>query len=347
MKALVTGGTGFVGAHLTRRLLERGHAVRTLDLAPGLASGELAHRGAEMITGSVSDAAAVDRATAGCDVVFHLASPFGDVTLPDSVYWDVEVVGTRTVMEAAQRHGVRRVVHCSTQGVHGIVTTDVGDEDSPIAPRDYYCYSKAEAENVAREFMARGLDVTVLRPTSIYGPGDIRGWRSLYRMVNGGRFLMIGSGRTRNHPVYVDNFVDALELAAEVPAARGRTYIIGDDTSVTLTELVLAVGRAVGRDVQIVRFPSYRLAWLGAALVEAVCKPLGVKPPVFRRRMSWFRTNRAWSIERARHELGYSPRVDLATGLARTALWYREHGYLERAHRPAPAPGGLMEARGA
>ena len=76
----------------------------------------------------------------------HLASPFGDILEPDAAYWAIEVEGTRNVLEAARRHGVRRVVHCSTQGVHGIIAEPPGDEDSPIAPRDYYCYSKAEGE---------------------------------------------------------------------------------------------------------------------------------------------------------------------------------------------------------
>lgn len=328
MRVLITGGTGFVGSHLARRLLARGHEVTTLDRAPGLFDVELSTQGAVMLTGSVTDPGDVDRAMQGQQLVYHLASPFGDILEPDAAYWAIEVEGTRNVLEAAQRHGVRRVVHCSTQGVHGIIAEPPGDEDSPIAPRDHYCISKAEGERVAREFLARGVDLVIVRPTSVYGPGDIRGWLKLYRMVSKGWFLMIGDGRTCNHPVYVENLVDLFELVADAPQARGRVYLAGDEQPVTLSQLVQAVAAAVGAPVRIVRFPWYGAAWLGATAIEAVSKRFGLKPPVFRRRLSWFKTNRAFRIDRAKGELGYAPRVSLEEGLRRTADWYRARGYL-------------------
>jgi nucleoside-diphosphate-sugar epimerase len=328
MQVLVTGGTGFVGAHLVRRLLARGHQVTTLDKNPGLFDEELRAGGASLVTGSVTDPEEVDRAVAGSELVYHLASPFGDILQPDAAYWDVEVNGTRNVLEAAQRHGIRRVVHCSTQGVHGTLSQPPGDEDSPLAPRDYYCYSKVEGEKVCQEFISKGMDIVIIRPTSVYGPGDIRGWLKLYRMVAKGWFLMIGDGETLNHPVYVENLVDAFELAASTPGAKGRAYLAGDEESVTLTRLVRDVGQSVGSEVRIVRFPWYDLAWFGATAVERVSRALRVKPPVFRRRLSWYTTNRAFRIDRAKNELGYRPRVRLQEGLARTAAWYRSAGYL-------------------
>jgi nucleoside-diphosphate-sugar epimerase len=335
MQVLITGGTGFVGAHLVRRLLDTGHRVISLDKNPGLFDDELRSKGATLLTGSVTDPNDVDRAMAGCELVYHLASPFGDILQPDAAYWDIEVNGTRNVLEAAARHGVRRVVHCSTQGVHGIITDPPGDEDSPIAPRDYYCYSKAEGEKVSREFMARGMDIVIVRPTSVYGPGDTRGWLKLYRMVASGWFLMIGNGKTLNHPVYVENLVDLFELCGNNPAAKGRVYLGGDEEPVTLNDLVREVGSAVGSNVRIIRFPSYRVALLAATAVEVVFKGLRVRPPVFRRRLSWFKTNRAFRIDRAKAELGYKPRVRLSEGLARTAYWYRKAGYLGAASHVA------------
>jgi nucleoside-diphosphate-sugar epimerase len=331
MQVLVTGGTGFVGAHLTRRLLDRGHRVVSLDKNPGLFDDELKSKGATLLTGSVTEAKDVSRAMAGADLVYHLASPFGDILQPDAAYWDIEVNGTRNVLEAAAAQGVRRVVHCSTQGVHGIISDPPGDEDSPIAPRDYYCYSKAEGEKVCREFIDRGMDIVIVRPTSVYGPGDIRGWLKLFRMVSRGWFLMIGSGQTLNHPVYVENLVDLFELCASSPQAKGRVYLGGDDQSVTLNQLVREVGTAVGTRVRILRFPWYQAAWLASGAIEVVFKGLRVKPPVFRRRLSWFKTNRSFRIDRAKQELGYHPRVRLSEGLARTAYWYRKAGYLAAA----------------
>ena len=257
MQVLVTGGTGFVGAHLVRRLLCRGHQVRSLDINPGLFDEELRRAGATLLTGSVTEAADVDAAMRGCDLVYHLASPFGDILQPNRAYWDIEVNGTRNILEAAERLGVRRVIHCSTQGVHGIITNPPGNEESPIAPRDYYCYSKVEGERVCQQFIAKGMDIVIVRPTSVYGPGDIRGWLQLFRMVSKGWFLMIGSGSTLNHPVYVENLVDLFELSGTSPTAKGRVYLAGDEEAVTLTQLVKNVGSATGAQVRVLRFPWY------------------------------------------------------------------------------------------
>jgi nucleoside-diphosphate-sugar epimerase len=328
MRVLVTGGTGFIGSHLVRRLLARRHDVVSLDKNPGLFDAELGSKGANLMTGSVTNPADVNRAIQGCEVVYHLASPFGDILQPDAAYWETEVNGTRNVLEAAQRHRIRRVIHCSTQGVHGIIDRPPGDENSPVAPRDYYCYSKAEGERICQDFVAQGMDLVIVRPTSVYGPGDTRGWLKLYRMVASGWFLMVGDGRTLNHPVYVENLVDVFELIADNPVAKGRVYLAGDDEPVSLSELVRAVGAAVGSNVRIIRFPWYQLAWFGAGVVEVVFKTMSIKPPVFRRRLSWFKTNRAFRIDRAKKELGYQPRVRLREGLLRTANWYRQAGYL-------------------
>jgi nucleoside-diphosphate-sugar epimerase len=139
---------------------------------------------------------------------------------------------------------------------------------------------------------------------------------------------MGGDGRTLNHPVYVGNLVDVFELIADNPVAKGRVYLAGDDEPVSLSELVRAVGAAVGSNVRIIRFPWYQLAWFGAGVVEVAFKTMSIKPPVFRRRLSWFKTNRAFRIDRAKKELGYQPRVRLREGLLRTANWYRQAGYL-------------------
>lgn len=328
MEVLVTGGTGFVGSHLVRRLLARGHQVTSLDTNAGLFDSTLQSGGARLVAGSVTNRLDVDRAVAESELVYHLASPFGDILQPDAVYWDIEVNGTRNVLEAARRYGVRRVVHCSTQGVHGALTRIPGDEESPLAPRDYYCYTKVEGERVCREFISSGMDVVIVRPTSVYGPGDVRGWLKLYRLVAGGWFPMVGRGETLNHPVYVENLVDVFELAGSTPGAKGRTYLAGDEHAITLTDLVRKVGAAVGSSVRIIRFPWYRMAWYGSGVVETLFKAVGIKPPIFRRRLSWYATNRAFRIDRARNELGYTPRVGLDEGLRRTGDWYRQMGYL-------------------
>jgi nucleoside-diphosphate-sugar epimerase len=327
MKCLVTGGTGFTGSHLTRRLLQKGHQVVALDNQPGLFFAELKKLGAEILIGSVSDRQVVDRAVQGCEVVHHVAAAFRKVNLPKKVYWDVNVEGTRYLLQAALDRRVRKFVNCSTCGVHGDIKGDQANENSPIAPEDYYQYTKYEGEKVVAEFVDKGMSIVTLRPTAIYGPGDPERFLMLFKMVSNGRFLMFGSGEAHYHPLYIENLVDAFELAAAADNGRGQAYLIGDERHYSLNELVMAIAGALGIQVNIRKMPFWPL-WSAALLCEIGYKPFRADPPLFRRRVDWFRQNRAFSIEKAKRELGYQPKIGLEEGLARTAEWYRQQGYI-------------------
>lgn len=330
MKALVTGGTGFTGSRLSERLLEQGHEVTILDNQKGHSVPRLDALGAKIVLSSVTDQEAVSKAVEGCDVVFHLAAAFRQINLPDQVYWDVNVEGTRNVLLASQKHGVKKVVYCSTCGVHGHIQNPPAGEEAPIAPADYYQYTKYEGEKVVREFQDMGLETVIIRPTAIYGPGDPERFLMLFKFVERGRFLMFGNGRTHYHPVFIDNLVDAFLLVAEPGVGKGQVFLIGDQKSCSLEELVGQVGKSLGIQVKISHLPFWPL-WLAAASCELLFKPLKKDPPLFRRRVDWYRQNRSFDISKATREVGYRPRISLAEGLARTAEWYRQNGYLSDA----------------
>jgi nucleoside-diphosphate-sugar epimerase len=167
--------------------------------------------------------------------------------------------------------------------------------------------------------------LTVVRPGPIYGPAD----RRLFKLIGGvarRRFLLLGSGKPRFQMIYVDDLVEGLRLAAETPAAVGRTYILTGEEAPTLRELVQEIA-SVAR----VRAPRLRLPvwpfWLAGALCEAVCIPFGIEPPIYRRRVKFFTSNRWFDISRARTELGFAPRVPLREGLRRTLDSYRSLGW--------------------
>jgi nucleoside-diphosphate-sugar epimerase len=149
----------------------------------------------------------------------------------------------------------------------------------------------------------------------------------LFRRVNKGRFLMFGNGQAHYHPVYIDNLVDAFELAAASENGNGEVYLIADEKYYSLNELVSEIGKVLNVDLKIQHLPFWPL-WTLALACEIVYKPFRKDPPIFRRRVDWFRQNRAFSIEKAAKELGYHPKVSLKEGLAETAKWYREKGYL-------------------
>ena len=327
MNILVTGGTGFTGSHLVKRLLAHGHTVRVLDNQEGIMLDELKRLGARVTIGTVTDDHALREALAGVDVVFHLAAAFRQVNLPKSVYWNTNVTAMRRLLEIARENGVRKVVYCSTQGVHGNVDNPPGDENTPIEPEDYYQFTKYEGEKVAQEFIAQGMDITILRPTAIYGPGDPGRFLMLFKQVKKGVFPFFGPGRALYHPLYIDNFIDAFELAMQKPEARGQTYLIADDRYYTIRDIVEKIGTIMGVNLRIRCFPFWPL-YAVATVVEWIFKPLPMDPPIFRRRADWFRQNRAFKIDKARRELGYRPAVDLDTGLRRTWEWYRDNGFL-------------------
>jgi len=327
MRVLVTGGTGFTGSHLVRRLLDKGNTVLVIDYQKGLFYDELKSRGAVIELGGITNREVVEKTVKDCEVVYHLAAAFRQLNVPNQYYWDVNVEGTRNLLEAAYRHRVRKFVYCSTQGVHGHIQNPPGNEQSPITPEDYYQLTKYEGEKVVREYIDRGLDAVIIRPTAIYGPGDPARFLILFRLVKRGSFLMFGDGDTFYHPVYIDNLVDAFELAVNGNATRGETYLIGDEHYYSLNELVQNIAMAMDTGVRIRHFPFWPL-WTAAWACEMICKPLRLTPPLFRRRVDWFKQTRAFTISKAKKGLGYQPAVDLETGLRRTAEWYKENHYL-------------------
>ncbi len=327
MKVLVTGGTGFTGKALVKRLLDEGHDVVAMDYKEGIKTDELRQWGAEVVIGTVTDKAVVDRCMEGVDLVHHLAAAFRELNVPESHYYEVNVNGTRNVLEAARRHGVRRFIYMSTCGVHGNVDHPPAAEDAPIQPADYYQQTKYEAEPFVLEANSDRMRTVVLRPAAIYGPGDPERFFMIFKRVAKGLFPMFGSGKTFYHPLYIDNLVDACMLAMEEGKGDGEAYLIADEEYVEIEDLVRRVAKAMGREVRIPHYPVWPLVVAGHVF-EKACKPFGITPPIFPRRVDWYRQNRAFDIGKARRDLGYEPRVGMDEGLRRTWDWYREEGYL-------------------
>jgi nucleoside-diphosphate-sugar epimerase len=327
---LVTGATGFTGGHLARTLAARGDEVRALVRPRSRArfdQSPVAAAGVTPIDGDLGDPAALARAAQGVDVVYHIAAAYREAGQPDSAYRAVNVDGTRHLLEAARAGGATRVVHCSTGGVHGHVAHPPANEDAPFNPGDIYQDTKLEAEQAARAFgESTGFDVVVARPIGIYGPGDTR-FLKMFRGLARGRFPMIGSGRAFYHLTYIDDLVEGFRLCGTVPAARGRTYLLAGPRYTTLAQLVGLVAKELGVSPPRMHWPVWPF-WTAGLLCELVCVPLGVEPPLFRRRVDFYTKSRAFDTRRARTELGFAPQVDLEEGIKRTADWYRREGLL-------------------
>jgi dihydroflavonol-4-reductase len=307
-------------------LKARGDEVWAMVRTPST-EASLADAGIHIRAGDLANPASLPAAVAGIDVVYNIAALYRQAGLPDAVYHQVNGVAVGQLIDAAARAGVRRVVHCSTVGVHGDVEHPPANEDAPLRPGDVYQVAKLEGERLAHEAAARtGVEVVIARPSGIYGPGDRR-LLKLFRGVARRRFVILGDGRIFYHLTFIDDLVDGFRLCGEVPRAAGRTYILAGAEVPTLNELTAMIARAAG-----VRPPSWHVPvwpfWLAGAACEALCAPFGIEPPIYRRRVDFFTKSRAFDITRARVELGYAPRTTLQDGIRRTLTWYRQQGWI-------------------
>jgi nucleoside-diphosphate-sugar epimerase len=322
VRVLVTGATGFTGGHLARTLASRGYRVRALVRGEAPIGEEI-----ELVRGDLRDAASLHTAVEGVDVVYNIAALYRQAGLADDVYRAVNADAVGTLIEAAAAGGVRRVVHCSTVGVHGDIEHPPANEDAPFRPGDIYQQTKVEGERIARAAAERtGVEVVIARPSGIHGPGDKR-LLKLFRGIAKRRFVIFGSGRIFYHLTYIDDVVEGLRLCGEVPQAAGRAYIIAGAEVRTLNEVAAIVSDEAGVPPPWLHLPAGPI-WLAGAVCEALCAPLGVEPPLYRRRVEFFTKSRAFDISRARVELGYAPAVDLREGIRRTLAWYQAQGWL-------------------
>ncbi len=322
----MTGASGYTGGRLLTALRDRGDDVAVL-VRPSSVSAGLNQRASVVVEGDLADAAAIERLVAGRDAVVHVAAVYRTAGHQDAYYREVNVLGTKLLLEAAARHGVRRFVHTSSVGVHGHVEQPPADETAPLAPGDVYQATKAEAETLALDYhRRRGVPVAVLRPGAIYGPGETR-LLKLFRAIARGRYAIVGTGRSFYHPVFIDDLVAGFLLALDRPEAVGEAFLICGPSYVSQRDLAALVAKHTRGRVLPLRIPARPIQWAGD-LVEAICVPLGLEPPLHRRRVDFWTKSRAFSIEKARRMLGYDPKTDLDQGIAVTAAAYREAGWL-------------------
>jgi nucleoside-diphosphate-sugar epimerase len=328
---LLTGATGFIGGALFRRLNGYGlDVVGTVRLPEEAAS--LRDKGFRAEVLDLADDGSWHDLLRGVDTVFHIAAVFQEVECPRETYDRVNHKGAFKLVKTADRAGVERFVHCSTVGVYGDVLEVPATEESPFNPMDIYHETKLEGERAilayAETLPEDGLVVTVNRPAMVYGPGDLRMFK-LFKAVLSGKFAMIGSGRCLAHLGYIEDQVDSFLLGAVAPREKvhGEAFNIASDQPLTLNRLVEIIAEKGG-----VRRPRLRIplgpVWLAAWLCEMAFKPLGVRPPLFRRRVGFFKYNRAFDLSKAKAAMGYLSRWSHEAGIQETIAWYREKGMI-------------------
>jgi nucleoside-diphosphate-sugar epimerase len=326
-RAFVTGASGFTGSYLCKALKEKGYTVTAL-VRKSSNKDQLESLGIRQVEGDLADPESIKGTLEDIDIVFHIAALYRQEGVSKAMFTRVNVEGTRALLDESIAAGVKRFVHCSTVGVQGEIANPPATEEAPYNPGDHYQVSKLEGEKLALDYFREGkIDGVVVRPVGIYGPGDTR-FLKLFRHIYKGNFKMIGKGKALYHLTFVEDLVGGIILAGETKAASGRVYTIGGNEYLPLTDLVNLLARIMDKPVSRVRIPLWPV-YIAAFLCEMVCRPLGIEPPIYRRRLDFFTKDRAFDISKAKTELNYSPRVPLEEGLKRTAKWYKEQGLLD------------------
>jgi len=319
---LVTGATGFVGKQLALRLAESGHKVHAMYRSEAKI-GKLEHPNIRLFKGTLTDLASIDNAMKGCDRVYHLAA-FAAVWTrkPDEIY-EQNVQGTTNILESALKHGVKRVVHTSTAGVFGPSDEKPNSEGNPIAEIHFIHYdrSKVLAEKQVETYVRDGMDVIIVNPTRVYGPGKLGDSNGVTRMIRdyikGKWHIIPGNGQSVGNYVYIDDVVDGHILAME-KGRTGERYLLGG-SDLSFNEFFNILKEVTGSHFFLIKIPLF-IGISIAAIMLTIAKLTGRMPLITPGLLKRYSHHWAVSSEKARSELGYDP-VDFREGLRRTVEW--------------------------
>jgi nucleoside-diphosphate-sugar epimerase len=322
VRAFITGASGFIGTHLVNELLRRGWEVRVILHKRGLSSSKQI----EAVTGDLADLPGLTASLKDTDVLFHLASALGSSLIPEKEFQTVNAAGTESVLKAAAGSGVKTVIHFSSAGVLGHIPENrPADESYPANPLDAYDRSKLEGERIALGYGRRGLDVRVIRPGWVYGPGDKRTLK-LIRAVVRRRILMVSSGLALQSPVFIDDLVEGTFACLERGRAAEVYHLAGPEV-LSIKAMIATIARAAGRRPPRLRLPV-GLAKAAAWGLDKVFRPFKKEAPLTPSRLAFFLRAKPLDIGKAVRELGYAPRTSFEEGMKATLAWYRENGWL-------------------
>lgn len=326
-RALVTGATGFTGSVLVKKLVSQN--VEVVAIArPTSDIATFDNLPITWIRGDVFDEELINQAIKGVNYIFHMVTPFREAKLLDIGYYQVHVLSTQLLAKAALKEpSFCRFVHISTIGVHGHIETPPADENYRMKPGDIYQETKVEAELWIREFAKNHkLQLSVVRPAGIYGPGDKR-LLKIFKMVSKKWIPIVGDGNNLYHFIHVDDLTNFMLLVATHPRAEGEVFICGNSSAITFNNMISIISKYYGVRVRYIKLPALPLYILGY-LFELICRPLSIEPPLYRRRVAFFTKDRSFNTEKMKKILDFYPTHSDREGIQETAQWYLEQGWV-------------------
>jgi nucleoside-diphosphate-sugar epimerase len=327
MKVLVTGAAGFLGNHLVEMLVERGDEVRAMVQPEKNTDDLCALAGVEVVYGNLTDVLSLRRAVQGVQRIYHTAAKTGPWG-PEKAYRAVNVQGLADLIHVGMEAGVSRIVHTSSITVYGHHLRGLVTEDHPYhAENNPYSRTKITGERLIFTLVKeQKAPVVIVRPGWIYGPRDKASFARLVNLIASGKGRLLGSGENIVPVVYVRDVAQGLIKAGDASdKAIGRAYNIVNDRRVTQAEYLNTIAEAlhVPRVSRKLPFPAIYLAgWCAEALWRTVDRNRQTPPPLMTYGVTLLGGDQRFSIDRARHELGYAPEFDVERGVAEGVKWY-------------------------
>jgi nucleoside-diphosphate-sugar epimerase len=329
LKVFITGSTGFIGSRLALKCHELGHDIVALGQLntpiEEFRTKDLREKGVEIQSIPLDAKEGLAAALTDCDVVYHLAAAQHEANVPDEYFRQVNVEGTRNMLDASVEAGVKRFVHGSTIGIYGSALDGKIDEDSPARPDNIYGVTKLEAEKLVLEHLGH-LPVTVIRISETYGPGDGR-LLKLFKAISKGTFFVIGNGQNLHQLIYVDDLVTALMTASENEAVVGEVVVVAGTERLSTNDMCHHVAAAVDEVPPQIHAPMWPFMTV-AFIMEKTLGPLGIQPPLHRRRLDFFRKSFFFDQDKAEKTLRFRPATTFSEGTKLTAVWYVENGFI-------------------
>ena len=311
MNVFITGGSGFIGRYVVKKLSALNHSITVLLLPD---EGEEAVQGAKVVRGDITDSADIRGILAGQDALIHLAGVVGFQSWKDCVAVNQE--GTRNIVGEVRREGIGRVVHMSSVSVYGRVPNVVIREEFPYRKiGDPYGDTKIEGEKIVRQMMEAGkARVTILRPTAVYGPGDRKFLPKLVENLGTGRFKMIGSGEQTVDLVHVQDVADLVVRVLDNERSYGKTYNVANTENPSWNEFLEMATKELGVSAPQGHVP-FPLAYTLASIMEACSRVTGKSPRLSRYSVRLVGRQYNYSVERIREDFGWVPSTDLMEGM--------------------------------
>lgn len=334
-KILITGAAGFIGSHLVEYLLKDGEPVERLRLVllDSDSTKYLPKEKFDIMRGDIRDKIFVKKAMEGVGIVFHLAAIISTNLDKDKykIYKEVNVDGTSNLLEACAKKKIQKFIYISSVAVYGLPpwTGDIinCDESHPKTYSEMYGKSKFEAEKKVIEAHKKwGIPYAIIRPATVYGPGNFGMFYTLCKAIKNHQFVMIGDGKNKMHYVYITDLVKAIRQI-QLSSNNYGDYIIASEEPTEFGNIVKYAAESINEKTPKLHIPQI-IALIASYVLDTCGKIIGVKSPLFPDRVKVMTVNYYYNISKAKKEVGYKPLVDFKKGALETGKWYFKNGYL-------------------